>query len=78
MTKITQEDLVRYLYKETSERKTALITAALQTDYELKESYNKLLATYHALDEGKVAPRQQAVDHILKYAEKKHRQLHSL
>ncbi len=78
MTKITQEDLVRYLYKETSERKTAAITAALQTDYILKESYNQLLATYNAMDEGIVAPRQQAVDNILKYAAKKQRHLHSL
>lgn len=78
MTKITQEDLVRYLYKETSESKTALITSELQTDYILKESYNTLLATHQALDEGKVAPRQQAVDNILQYAAKKQRQLHSL
>ena len=78
MTKITQEDLVRYLYKETSERKTVEITAALQTDYILKESYNQLLATYNALDEEMVSPRQQAVDNILKYAAKKERQLHSL
>lgn len=78
MTKITQEDLVRYLYKETSEHKTAEITAALQTDYILKESFNNLLATYHAIDEGMVSPRQQAVDNILKYAAKKESQLHSL
>ena len=78
MTKITQEDLVRYLYKETSERKTAEITAALQTDYILKESYSNLLATYRAMDEEMVAPRQKAVDNILEYAAKKQGQLHSL
>ncbi|MBS1735007.1 MAG: hypothetical protein JSS98_00190 [Bacteroidetes bacterium] len=78
MTKITQEDLVRYLYKETSERKTVEITTALQTDYVLRESYNKLLATYQAMNEGKVSPRKEAVDYILKYAAKKQSQLHSL
>ena len=43
MIKITPEDLVRYLYNETSEQKTAAIKAALQTDWNLQETYEKLL-----------------------------------
>ena len=35
MSKFTQEDLVQYLYKETSEQKTAAIKVALETDWEL-------------------------------------------
>ena len=41
MIKFTPEDLVRYLYNETSEQKTASIKAALQTDWNLRESYEK-------------------------------------
>ena len=38
MTKFTPEDLVQYLYKETSVQKTAAINAALETDWNLQES----------------------------------------
>ena len=38
MNKFTQEDLLQYLYKETSQHKTAAITAALETDWNLRDS----------------------------------------
>ena len=37
MIKFTPEELVRYLYHETSEQKSASIKAALQTDWNLRE-----------------------------------------
>ena len=42
MKHITQDDLVRYLYNETSEAKSDLIREALKTDMELKEVFNAL------------------------------------
>ena len=77
MIKITPEDLVRYLYNETSEKKTATIKAALQTDWNLRESYEKLVASHKNLDSIKFSPRPQSVNSILDYASKKHAQVTS-
>lgn len=72
MIRFTTEDLVRYLYNETSEQKTAEIKAALQTDWNLKETYEKLLSSYKNLDKIKFSPRRETVNKILDYASKKH------
>lgn len=77
MIKITQEDLVRYLYNETSDRKTAAIKAALQTDWNLRESYEKLLISQKNLNKIKFSPRTESIGKILEYASKKHAQVTS-
>ncbi len=77
MINITQEDLVRYLYNETSEQKTAAIKAALQTDWNLRESYEKLLNSHTNLNSIKFSPRTESVNKILEYASKKHAQVTS-
>jgi len=71
MIKITPEDLVRYLYNETFEQKTADIKAALQTDMNLRETFEKLLSAQQSLNEINLSPGPQAVNKILKYALKK-------
>lgn len=72
MTKITPEDLVRYLYNETSELKTASIRAALQTDWNLRESYENLLNSELNLNNIELSsPRAESVNKILEYASKK-------
>lgn len=78
MTKITPEELVRYLYNETSEQKTATIKAALQTDWNLRVTFDKLLSAQQNLQETTYSPRQETVNNILKYASKKQTQIHSL
>jgi hypothetical protein len=78
MTKITPEDLVRYLYNETSERKTALIKAELQTDWNLRVAFEKLLSAQQHLQEITFSPRQETINTTLKYASKKQTQIHSL
>lgn len=75
MIKITQEDLIRYIYNETSEQKSASIKVALQTDWNLRESYENLLNSYKNLNSIHFSPRPQSVDNILKYASKKHAQV---
>jgi hypothetical protein len=77
MTKITPEDLVRYLYNETSDQKSAAIKAALQTEWNLRESYEKLLNSHTNLDTIKLSPRRESVNRILEYASKKHAQVTS-
>ena len=71
MTEITQTDLLRYIYGETSERKSTQIKAALKKDFQLRESYKQLKQTQQALDNEKSAPSKSVTDRILKYAASK-------
>ena len=77
MTKFTPEDLVQYLYKETSVQKTAAIQAALNTDWNLRESFEQIAAGQKNLEEIKLSPRDEAVNKILQHTSKKAGQLYS-
>ena len=71
MTNITSEELIRYLYNETSEQKAAIIRAALQIDWNLRETYEKLVNAQKNLDEISFKPRQDSINKILEYASKR-------
>ena len=72
MIKITPEDLVRHLYNETSEPKSAAIKAALQTDWNLRENYEMLSTSKQNLNNIELSsPRVESVNKILEYASKK-------
>ncbi len=77
MTHITPDDLVRYLYNETSEQKSELIKETLETDMNLRETFNALLLSKKNLEETDLSPRPEAVDKILQYAAKQENHLHS-
>lgn len=77
MNHITQNDLVRYLYNETSDKKSELIQEALETDMSLRETFNALLLSKKNLEETNLSPRPEAVDKILQYAGKNEKHLHS-
>lgn len=77
MIKITSEDLIRYLYNETSTTKTARIQEALQIDSELRDEFEKIKNTHSTLKDVSFSPRQQSVDIILEYASKMRKQIHS-
>lgn len=77
MNKFSPEDLVEYLYKETSERKTAAIKAALEIDWDLQESYKQLQAAQENLEKVVLSPREEAVNKILQHVSRKKGQLHS-
>ena len=70
MYSFTSEDLIQYIYNETSIQKTAAIKAALETDWILKESYDEIILAQSALKKINLSPRKQVVDKILAYAEK--------
>jgi hypothetical protein len=71
MTNITSEELIRYLYNETSEQKAAIIRAALQIDWNLRETYEKLTNARENLDKISFKPRTESVNKILEYASKR-------
>lgn len=78
MNKITPEELVRYLYNETSPQKAERIKAALQIDNNLRDEFEKLKNTHSKLEEVNLSPRSQTINNILEYAAKKQKQLHSI
>lgn len=71
MHSFTQGDLLQYMYGETSNDKTAAIKAALQTDWNLNEEYQELIAAQQSLEKVSLSPRKKAIDFILNYAGKK-------
>ena len=68
MTLFTPEDLVLYLYKESSPELTAAIEAALKEDWTLREKMQDLQASSNHLDKVVVAPRTEIITKVLNYA----------
>jgi hypothetical protein len=71
MKNFTPEDLLLYLYKETSLRKTAAIEQALVKDWTLREKLAVLKASMQRLDKLVVTPRTEVVLDVLNYAREK-------
>jgi hypothetical protein len=70
MHNFTPEDLLLYLYNETSPAQTAAIKAALETDWSLREKFETLTASQKELSVIKLSPGRKTIDNILNYAEK--------
>ena len=70
MSLFTPEDLLRYLYKESSPELTAAIQLALNDNWTLKEQLEELQTSVNQLDIEKqvVAPRMEVVLRVLQYA----------
>ncbi|HXD76859.1 MAG TPA: hypothetical protein VN616_03575 [Puia sp.] len=68
MTLFTPEDLLRYLYKESSPELTQAIEAALKEDWMLREKLQVLGSSVTSLDRIVVAPRPEVIARVLNYA----------
>ena len=68
MTLFTPEDLVMYLYQESTPEKTAAIELALQQDWTLREKLQVLEQAVNLLDKTLVSPRTESVLNVLNYA----------
>ena len=68
MTNFTPEDLLLYLYNETSASQTNAIEAALEKDWTLREKLNVLKASKQRLDKLTVSPRTEVVLNVLNHA----------
>jgi len=68
MTLFTPEDLVMYLYHESTPEKAAAIEVALQNDWTLREKLEVLQQAVTSLDQTLVSPRTEAVLNVLNYA----------
>ncbi|HAO45473.1 MAG TPA: hypothetical protein DCQ97_01005 [Chitinophagaceae bacterium] len=70
MHNFTPEDLLLYLYNETSPARSAEIKAALETDWSLREKFEVISSAQKKLETIKMSPSQQTIDSIMNYAEK--------
>ena len=70
MTLFTPEDLLLYLYKESSPELTVAIEAALKEDWMLREKLQVLQSCLDksGLDRITVAPRAEVILRIMNYA----------
>ena len=64
----TPEELIQYLYKETSPARTAQIEEVLQHDWTLREKLEVLKNTLQLIDRPLESPRTEAVMNVLNYA----------
>ena len=72
----TQNDLIKYIYHETTEKERKDIEEALLFDNELFESYRKIAEITEELDRIESSPSDKVVNKILNYS--KSLNLHSV
>lgn len=70
MHQYSPEDLLRYLYKETSPETTAAIEQSLKEDWTLREKLSVLKASQERLNSIVESPRTEIILNILRYAAK--------
>ncbi len=69
MTKtFTQDELIRYIYHETSDQENKEIENALICDDVILEMYKKLKNTIEQLDKIEQSPSGKVIDKILNYS----------
>lgn len=68
MTLFTPEDLLLYLYKESSPELTLAVEAALKEDWMLREKLQVLGSSADGLNRIVVAPRAEVVARVMNYA----------
>lgn len=64
----TEHDLIRYLYRETTEKEEKEINNALRCDSELMALYNELSAVKKKVESATMEPSSKTVLSILSYA----------
>jgi len=64
----TPENMIRFLYKETTAEETAAIQLALDTDWSLREKFEILKNAIEGLNTISFSPRPSVVQSLLRYA----------
>ena len=72
MTVFTPEDLVLYLYKETSPQQTAAIEKVQKEDWTLREKLSVIKTSIQRLEKIMMSPKTESVLNILNYAREKY------
>lgn len=66
----TPEDLLQYLYKETTPEENIAIEKAMAEDWTLKEKFEVIKKAAQRLTKFTFSPRTESVLNVLKYANK--------
>ena len=66
----TKNDLIRYIYKETSVAETMAIHEALAQDCVLHEAYTELLHGMQQFPKATFSPSETTIQNILNYSQK--------
>lgn len=69
MHNFTPEELLLYLYKESSPKLTAAIENGKQSDWSLREKLAVMETAMKRLDKITIEPRTEAVLNVLRYAQ---------
>ena len=72
----TPEDLLQYLYKETTPEESAAIEKAMALDWTLREKFEVIKKAAHRLTKFTFSPRTETVLNVLKYAHKEMAEKH--
>jgi hypothetical protein len=65
----TEEDIIRFIYNETSPQENEIIREELINNFELRKTYQELLLTLNRLNEVKIQPSQTSINIILEYSQ---------
>ena len=65
----TPNDVIRYFYKETSEKENKEIENAMLFDSELRDTYFELCVITKELDKARKEPSDRTVNKILQYSQ---------
>jgi hypothetical protein len=68
MTLFTPEDLLLYLYKESSPELTIAIETAIKEDWMLREKLQVLQSSAEGLEKVTVSPRAEVILKVMNYA----------
>jgi hypothetical protein len=68
MTLFTPEDLLLYLYKESSPELTVAIETALKEDWMLREKLQTLQSSVDGMEKVIVSPRMEVILRVMNYA----------
>jgi hypothetical protein len=68
MSLFTPEDLLLYLYKESSPELTTAVEAALKEDWTLREKLQVIQSSVNELDKVTVSPRMEVILRVMDYA----------
>ena len=68
MTLFTPEDLLLYLYKESSPELTVAIEVALKENWILREKLQVLQSSVDDLEKSTVSPRMEVILRVMNYA----------
>ena len=64
----TRNDIIRYVYLETSEEENSLIQQTLLTETKLQQFYEEMLEIKQVLDQSQANPSERALQNIPAYS----------